>query len=51
MLSNPGKNDFSILEIAYEVGFNSKEVFNRCFKKYTSMTPSEFKKTNKNILT
>jgi ligand-binding sensor domain-containing protein/AraC-like DNA-binding protein len=50
MLLNPGKNDFSILEIAYEVGFNSKEVFNRCFKKYTGMTPSEFKKTNKEAL-
>lgn len=50
MLSNPGKNDFSILEIAYEVGFNSKEVFNRCFKKYTGMTPSEFKKLNKETL-
>jgi ligand-binding sensor domain-containing protein/AraC-like DNA-binding protein len=50
MLSKPGKNDFSILEIAFEVGFNSKEVFNRCFKKYTGMTPSEFKKTNKETL-
>jgi ligand-binding sensor domain-containing protein/AraC-like DNA-binding protein len=50
MLLNPGKNDRSILEIAYEVGFNSKEVFNRCFKKYTGMTPSEFKKMNKETL-
>ena len=47
MLLKPGKNDRSILEIAFEVGFNSKEVFNRCFKKYTGMTPSEFKKMNK----
>jgi len=44
MLMNPGNDEFAILEIAYEVGFNSKEVFNRCFKKYTDMTPSEFKK-------
>jgi AraC-like DNA-binding protein len=43
-LTNPKKNDSSILEIAYEVGFNSKEVFNRCFKKYTGMTPSEYKR-------
>jgi len=50
MLLKPGKNDRSILEIAFEVGFNSKEVFNRCFKKYTGMTPSEFKKTNKETM-
>jgi ligand-binding sensor domain-containing protein/AraC-like DNA-binding protein len=51
MFLHPGKNDFSILEVAFEVGFNSKEVFNRCFKKYTGMTPSEFKKTNKDTIT
>jgi len=50
LLLKPGKNDFSILEIAFEVGFNSKEVFNRCFRKYTGMTPSEFKKMNKDTL-
>jgi AraC-like DNA-binding protein len=50
MLLKPGKNDRSILEIAFEVGFNSKEVFNRCFKKYTGMTPSEFKKMNKGTI-
>ncbi|MFO7890824.1 MAG: two-component regulator propeller domain-containing protein [bacterium] len=33
----------TILEIAFDVGFNSKTSFNRAFKKYTSMTPSQFR--------
>jgi len=40
--SNQNRN---ILDILLDVGFNSKSVFNRVFKKYTGMTPSEFKKS------
>jgi len=36
----------TILAIAEEVGFNSKSAFNVAFKKYTSMTPTQFKKQN-----
>lgn len=38
--SGPGKN---ILEIAYEVGYNNKSVFNAVFKKYTRKTPTEYR--------
>ncbi|PIQ09702.1 MAG: hypothetical protein COW71_05035 [Ignavibacteriales bacterium CG18_big_fil_WC_8_21_14_2_50_31_20] len=37
-----GKNK-TILEIIYEVGFNSKSAFNTAFRKNTGLTPSEFK--------
>jgi AraC-like DNA-binding protein len=32
-----------MIEIAFEAGFNSKESFNRAFKKFTGMTPREFR--------
>jgi AraC-like DNA-binding protein len=35
--------NYKILAIAYEVGFNSKATFNRVFKKFTNLTPSEFR--------
>lgn len=39
------KSDHSktILEILYEVGYNSKSSFNTAFKKYVGMTPTQFK--------
>jgi len=45
LLKSEKYNSWSILAIAYECGFNSKAVFNSFFKKYTNLTPSEFKKT------
>lgn len=34
----------SVLGVAFECGFKSKSSFNRYFKKYTRVSPSEFKK-------
>ena len=41
---------FSIMGIAYDVGYNSKSAFNTSFRKHTGQTPSEFmrKHTTKN---
>lgn len=46
ILTDPKTGNLSILEIAHEVGYNSKSAFNRAFKKFTRMTPSEFRKKN-----
>ncbi|MCD4693709.1 MAG: helix-turn-helix domain-containing protein [Calditrichales bacterium] len=43
LLSEHSSNKKTILEIIYETGFNSKSVFNNAFKKYTGMTPSQFR--------
>jgi AraC-like DNA-binding protein len=44
LLTNPKDKKITILEVLYKVGFNSKSSFNSLFKKYTGLTPSEFRK-------
>lgn len=44
LLSEPAQDRKTVLEILYETGFNSKSVFNSAFKKYTGMTPTQFRK-------
>ncbi len=46
MILDPKMNHLSLLGIGFQVGFNSKSVFNTTFKKITEQTPSEFKKNN-----
>ena len=43
ILKNPSKKEFTVLEILYEVGFNSKSSFNTAFKKHTGLTPTQFR--------
>nr|WP_321406269.1 helix-turn-helix domain-containing protein [uncultured Carboxylicivirga sp.] len=45
-LLNDDSNNYTILAIAFESGFNSKTSFNTTFKKLTHQTPSQFKKSN-----
>jgi AraC-like DNA-binding protein len=43
MMVNPKYKDYTILAIAFEAGFPSKSTFNSIFKKFTGLTPSEYK--------
>ena len=42
--------DKSSKEIAYDIGFDDASHLSRLFKKQTSLTPSEFKKSSKTSL-
>lgn len=44
ILKDVAKSKVTILEILYEVGFNSKSSFNTAFKKHTGFTPTDFRK-------
>lgn len=43
LLDNPANKKLTILEILYDVGFNSKSPFNKAFKKHTGQTPTEYR--------
>jgi AraC-like DNA-binding protein len=48
LLQTPEHKNMTLLDIAYECGFNSKSTFNAIFKKITNMTPTQYKKEQLN---
>lgn len=44
-LQDPGYENFTILAIANDVGFNSKSSFNTAFKRFTQKTPSAYRQS------
>ena len=47
--SDPKNNNYTILAIAYDSGFNSKTTFNSIFKSRTGLTPSEYREKSTGI--
>jgi AraC-like DNA-binding protein len=43
LMTNPKTGQYTVEQIAEEVGYNSKSAFNKAFKKFTGRTPSEFR--------
>jgi AraC-like DNA-binding protein len=48
LLMDEKNNNFTILSVGFEAGFNSKTTFNTVFKKFTGLTPTEFRARQKN---
>lgn len=44
LMTDPQISNYSLLGIALEAGFKSKSTFNLIFKRFTGLTPSEYKK-------
>ena len=44
-MKNSEFENYTLVAIGLEAGFNSKSAFNNAFKKHTGLTPSEFKKS------
>ena len=49
MLTEPGNESISILEVAFQVGFSSIGPFNRAFKARTGLTPSQFRESERRV--
>lgn len=43
LLVDPKSRNFTILSVGFEAGFNSKTTFNTVFKKFTGMTPTQYR--------
>jgi len=47
ILGDLENSQLTLLEVLYEVGFNSKSSFNTVFKKQKGMTPTQFRRSPK----
>ncbi len=47
LLTDEKNKNYTILSVGFEAGFNSKTTFNTVFKKFTQLTPTEFRNNQK----
>ena len=47
LLLDEKSRNYTILSVGFEAGFNSKTTFNTVFKKFTGLTPSEYREKQK----
>lgn len=45
LLLDSSNSNYTILSVGFDAGFNSKTTFNTVFKKFTGLTPTEFRAT------
>lgn len=50
LLADPRNKNYTILSVAFEAGFNSKTTFNTVFKKFTGLTPTDFREQRNAVL-
>ncbi|WP_299684523.1 helix-turn-helix domain-containing protein [uncultured Dokdonia sp.] len=48
-LLRSNKENLNIIDIAYEVGYNNKVTFNKSFKRFSNLTPSQFMKLERGV--
>lgn len=49
LLLDTRNNNFTILSVGFEAGFNSKTTFNTVFKKFTGLTPTAYREAQKSM--
>jgi AraC-like DNA-binding protein len=49
LLLHPKSEGFTVLSVGFEAGFNSKTTFNTVFKKFTGLTPTDFREKHREL--
>jgi AraC-like DNA-binding protein len=49
LLLDVKNRNYTILSVGFEAGFNSKTTFNTVFKKFTGLTPTEYRETQRTL--
>lgn len=44
LLTTTSRKELNVIEVAFEVGFSNKVSFNRFFKRYTGVTPTDYRR-------